>query len=217
MSEEEKSGAEGAQGDTPETQASAPSATQPALAPSSPGRLARWSSTALRWVTALGVVFGLGVALVWFIRVLPQTQELRQLNLNLADTRQQLATAQAETESLKPLKDENAKLNDQLALSKQHLVLLSVLVDVSSAQLALAEDDPLAAQAALTDTDSKLGDFQSGLNSDPANAVKSMRDRLTTAKNELKANDLFAAKRDLEVIANTLVDLEGSLFSSSTP
>ncbi len=217
MSEEEKPGQEDAQPGL--EMPSEPAESMPEAAPEEapPGRLVRWGSTFLRWAAGLGVVLALGVALVWFLRVRPQTQELRLLGQNFQESQQQLSTAQAETDNLRPLMDENANLKDQLAQSQRHLALLSVLVDVTSSQLALAEDDPLAAQDALKNTDSKLAIIQSGIDSAPAETVKSMRDRLATALDELNANDIFAAKRDLEVITNTLVDLEGTLFLAASP
>lgn len=217
MSEEERPMAEGGQPDIEGPTEGEQDVALPPTEPAPPGRLARWAMTALRWAAGLGVVFALGVSLIWFLRVRPQTQDIRLLSQDLHDAQQQLSAAQAEAESLRPLKDENASLNDQLAESQRHLALLSVLVDVTTSQLALAEDDPLAAQAALKDTDSKLASIQSGVDSEPAKTVSSMRDRLATAMDELNANDLFAAKRDLEVIANTLVDLESTVFVTSAP
>ncbi len=217
MSEEQKPGVEDTQ---PQQGApSEPIEGQPEPEPqkSEPGRLSRWGSGVLRWAAGLGVVFALGVALIWFLRVRPQTQELRLLGQNLQETQQQLTSVQAEADNLRPLKDENANLKDQLAQSERHLALLSVLVDVTASQLGLAEDDPLAAQAALKNTDKKLASIQTGVDPGPAKTVQSMRDRLASAVNELNANDLFAAKRDLEVIANTLVDLESTLFLTSAP
>ncbi|MGA9191156.1 MAG: hypothetical protein WBZ24_05460 [Anaerolineales bacterium] len=217
MSEEEKPGQEDVQPDLETPVQPAEEMPQPAPDEAPPGRLARWGSTFLRWATALGVALALGVVLVWFLRVRPQTQELRLLSQNLQETQQQLSTAQAEADNLRPLKDENTNLQNQMEQSKNHLALLSVLVDLTSSQLALAEDNPLAAQAALKNTDSKLASIQSGIDSGPAKTVKSMRDRLATALDELSSNDLFAAKRDLEVITNTLVDLESTLFSAASP
>lgn len=217
MSEEEKPDQEDVQPGLETPIQSAEEIPQPASDEAPSGRLARWGSTFLRWAAGVGVALALGVVLVWFLRVRPQTQELRLLGQNLQETQQQLSTAQAEADNLRPLKDENTNLQNQLEQSKNHLALLSVLVDLTSSQLALAEDDPLAAQAALKNTDSKLANIQSGIDSGPAKTVKSMRDRLATALDELNANDLFAAKRDLEVITNTLVDLESTLFSAASP
>ncbi len=217
MSEAENPGVEDTQPKLETGSGATEGMAEPPSADTPPGRSARWVGAALRWAAGLGVVFALGVALVWFLRVRPQTQELRILSQDLQQTQQQLSTAQAEADNLRPLKDENATLNDQLAKSQRHLALLSVLVDVTTSQLALAEDNPLGAQAALKDTDSKLASIQSGLDSDPAKTVKSMRDRLATALDELDANDLFAAKRDLEVMANTLLDLESAVFLTSGP
>lgn len=177
-------------------------------------RLGRWAGRALRWLVAVGVVFALGVAVVWVLRVQPQMRQIRDLAQSRDSVQQQLTSAQAELDKLRPLKDQNAKLSSQLDEANRHLSLLSVLVDVTSAQLSLAQDQPLSAQAALKNTDSKMANLESGLSGTPATNVKGMRNRLGLIMNELQSGDRFAAQRDLEVVANSLVDLENTLFGS---
>lgn len=177
-------------------------------------RLAGWASRTLRYLVAVGVVFALGVAVVWLMRVQPQMREIRDLSQSRDSIQKELTSAQSELDQLRPLKDQNAKLTSQLDEANRHLSLLSVLVDVTSAQLSLAQDQPLSAQAALKNTDSKMANLESGLSGTAATNVKGMRNRLGLIMNELQSGDRFAAQRDLEIVANTLVDLEKTLFGS---
>jgi hypothetical protein len=80
--------------------------------------------------------------------------------------------------------------------------------------LALAQDQPGAARNELSGTDSRLASLQDGLDEQPAESVGSMRDRLQLVMAELEG-DSFAAERDLEILANNLVDLERQLFSQT--
>lgn len=192
-----------------------PTQERPA-APAGQGRLSRWLNTGLRWAAGLGVVFVLGVGLVWILRVLPQTQEIRLLRQDQVEAQQKVADLQSQVESLRPLQDENASLKDDLAQTNHHLNLLSVLVDVTSAQLALAQDNPLGAKAALTDTDAKLRELQSEMDSTAAQSIQAIRDRLVLVSGELES-DRFAAQRDLEVVANSLLDDEKALFPTPAP
>lgn len=178
------------------------------------GRLAGWSRKALRWIVAAGVVFALGVAVVWVMRVQPQMREIRDLSQSRDSIQKELTSAQSELDQLRPLKDQNAKLTSQLDEANRRLSVLSVLVDVTTAQLALAQDQPLSAQAALKNTDAKMANLESSLSGTPATNVKGMRNRLGLIMNELQSGDRFAAQRDLEVVANSLVDLENTLFGS---
>jgi hypothetical protein len=195
---------------------SEPPKTEPNPPAKSPGRLSRAANAGLRWAAGLGVVFVLGVALVWALRVLPQTQEIRQLRLDQDAAQQQLSDLQDQVKSLSPLEDENASLKTDLSQANDHLSLLSVLVDVTTAQLALAQDNPLGAQAALQGSDAKLHGLQSGLDTQGAQSIQAIRDRLSLVNGELQT-DHFAAQRDLEVVANNLLDAEQTLFPTPTP
>jgi hypothetical protein len=112
---------------------------------------------------------------------------------------------------LEPLEAENEELKQELADRELLLSLLSVLVDVTNAQLEVAQDQPGAAKAALEDTDSKLESLLEGLDGQNAEAVSAMRNRLDLVLDGLE-DDVFAAQRDLEIMANNLVELEKQMF-----
>jgi DNA repair ATPase RecN len=156
-------------------------------------------------------VFALGVLVVFVVRVRPQADQIRSLVRQSDEMQQELSTAQARVEELEPLQEQNEQLADQLAESEQHLDLLAVLVDVTNAQLALMQDQPGAAEAALDGTDARLESLQAGLDGQEADAVEGMRNRLGLVLEGLES-DIFAAQRDLEIMANNLVELEQRMF-----
>lgn len=171
----------------------------------------RFFRRSLRWVAGLGFVFALGVLMVFFVRVRPQADQIRSLQRQLDETQQELTAAQARVDELEPLEERNQQLEDQLERSEQHLDLLAVLVDVTNAQLDIAQDQPEAARAALEDTDAKLESLLAGLEGANAETVSGMRNRLELVLEGLEG-DIFAAQRDLEIMANNLVELEQRMF-----
>jgi len=183
--------------------------------PTGESRVGRWFQRGLRWVVAIGVVFLVGVLVAYFTRVRPQTDTIKSLEANLRSAQSQVGSLQADLEELQPLEDENEALRQDLATRQQHLQLLAVLVDVTRAQLALAQDQPGAASNELSATDSRLAALQDELDGPSAEAVGSMRDRLQLVLAELEG-DSFAAERDLEILANNLVDLERQWFGQDS-
>jgi chromosome segregation ATPase len=173
-------------------------------APKEPSRLGIFLRKSLRWVTGLAVVFVLGIILTWLVRVQPQAREMQNL-------RDRLAVAEERAQELEGADEENEQLHVELDAARLHLNLLSVLVDVSTAQLALANSDPLAAQEALADTDSSLASLEESVAASQVETVQNMRDRLTLVLDELE-DDAFAAESDLDVLRNNILALEQSLF-----
>jgi hypothetical protein len=180
--------------------------------PHQPSRVGRFASRALRWAAGIGVVFLLGVLVTFFWRVRPQADTIRSLGIDLRETQSQVNQLQARLDELAPLESENEQLQQELETKDHHLELLSVLVDVTRAQLALAQDQPDSAKTALEGTDDSLQSLLQGMEGSQAGMVSGMRERLQLVMTELDG-DTFAAERDLEIMANNLVDLEGQVFS----
>jgi hypothetical protein len=172
-----------------------------------PRRLRR----ALLWILSLVVIFAAGVVLTWAVRIRPQAAQLEELQAQVVSIQGQLKGQTTELEELRPLVDENALLIEDLALVTAHLDLLSVLVDVTTAQLALAQEDDIAARAALTGTEALLSALEEVLEGSDAEAVVEMSARLQLVLEEVET-DRFAARRDLEILANNLLSLERVLF-----
>src|SRR3990172_7947264 len=118
--------------------------SQPAAPPRKPvSRLGRWFRSALRWAVAAAVIFAAGIALLWFAQVQP-------LRAQVDGLRSDLDAAQSEVEALRSLRQENEALQAEATLARSRLLLLRSMVDVTSAQVALAiselNDDAFAAQ-----------------------------------------------------------------------
>lgn len=177
--------------------------------PLPPSKISRFLSRALRWVTGFVVVFALGMAATWAAKVSPLTKHMNSLQQELESTQAQLEAAQSEVELIQPLEDANASLKAEIAKSEQRMDLLSVLVDVTTAQLAMAQDDPIAAKAALAGTDERLMMLDEDLVG--GDTVEGLRNRLALVIDELDTNT-FAAQRDLQILSNNLISLERSLF-----
>jgi hypothetical protein len=159
---------------------------------------------ALRWITGAVVVFGLGVLATFLTLVQPLRTQNQNLQAELQTSRQELQDTQADLESLDPLEQDYEQAQISLAL-------LDVRQDVTAAQLALAQDDPLAVRAALSGTDAKLQTLRSRLAGSAADSVLGMRNRLTLVLDEFE-DDPFAAQNDLEVLASNLDTLHEALF-----
>jgi hypothetical protein len=165
----------------------------------------------LLWVVGFVVVFAAGVVLSWFLQVRPQATQIAELSAEVLSVQEQIDQLNTEVEGLRPLVEENAALAEELVSTRAHLDLLSVLVDVTTAQLALAQEDDIAARAALTGTDARLNTLKATLKGANANDVNEMIGRLQLVLEEVES-DAFAARRDLEILANNLLALERVLF-----
>jgi hypothetical protein len=202
---------------------SVPEADEPEReAPKEPSRISRFLRKSLRWATAVILVFALGVLATWLTRVRPQAQALRELGVErdsilaraeeidaeLLEVQGDLRALEAERDALQA-QLEQAEAERETA--QNHLDLLKVLVDVSAAQLAVAQEEPLQARAALEPTDERLASLQRELTGEPGERVGDLRDRLALALESIGEDD-FAAQRDLEVLANTLLAIERLAF-----
>jgi len=174
-----------------------------------PSKLRRFSSRALRWVTGFMVVFACGVAVTWFVQVRPGSEQIGSLQAELESAQNQINSLESEVESLRPLEGENSSLRNEITTIKQRMDLLSVLVDVTTAQLAVAQEDPIAAKAALAGTDDRLMALDVELIG--VDTVEGLRNRLALVLEEVDDN-AFAAQRDLQILASNLLSLERSLF-----
>jgi len=172
--------------------------------PSVPVKPKRRLRRFLFWMLYITGVFALGLVAMWFLRVGPLSTELDK-------TRVEIESLESELEDLRPMQAENEQLSDALETSESHLQLLSVLVNVTSAKLALAQEDMIAAKAALAGTRDSLLELEEKLSAEDAETVRGLIDRLELVQGEVDTDE-FAANRDLEILANTLLSLEGSLF-----
>lgn len=179
--------------------------------PAPPSRFSLFLRGALRWAVVLVLVFGLGVAAMWVVRVTPQAGEITALRSQVDGLQQEVDSLTSEVEGLRPLKQKNADLQDQLTQAEEHLQVLQVLVDVTAAQVQMGLGEPAAARRALSETDARLEALQSTATLDQQKDIQSMRDRLALVLSELETNN-FAAVNDLEVLAGDLAAFERAVF-----
>jgi DNA repair ATPase RecN len=172
-----------------------------------PRRLRRF----LLWTVGLLVLFALGVVAAWFLQIQPMREQNRTLRSDLTDAQQQVESLSSEVDRLKPFEAESEALKEQVAQLESHIFLLDVLVDVSKAQLGLVEEDAIAAKDALQGTGDHLKQLEERLSGPDAEAVRGMSERLALALEEVESDE-FAARRDLEILANNLIALEQRLF-----
>jgi hypothetical protein len=177
-------------------------------APKPPSASGIWLRRALRWVTGLLVVFALGLGATWLAQVQPLRERLAVLEEERASLESRAAELQALVAEMDAVRAENVSLKVGQARMEQHLSLLQAMTSTASAQVSLASGAELArAAAALSQADGYLAGLEQALAGSMQQDVRDLRQRLALAVGELES-DPFAARRDLEVLANGLEILE---------
>ncbi len=167
----------------------------------------------LRWFLFALILFGLGAAVTLWALYAPQRRQLDAAGNEIQSLQQQVGNLQNQVKTLTPLETTNKSLQQQTNQQNLHTYILSARTDVAQAQLALAKQDTAKASLALSKTDQTLTMINDLLPANQQKLVKDMQSRLTLAKSEIESNS-YAAQSDLDVLANSLVDLENSLFTS---
>ena len=183
----------------------------PPEAPKEPSRAARFFRRALRWAAGILAVFTMGFLATWYAQVVPKAREISSLQEQQAAAESRIQSLETELETLKTVRQENLQLTEQLDQAQARFELLSILVDVSRSQLGVAQEDPVHALAALDGTAEKLAALEGHLSGSDAEAVQGMAERLQLVVAEVNA-DIFAAQRDLEILSNTLLEMDRELF-----
>ncbi|GMR10467.1 MAG: hypothetical protein BMS9Abin28_1288 [Anaerolineae bacterium] len=167
-------------------------------------RVGRFLKRVFRWAVLLLVIFTLGVMALEIVQVRPLRAERNRLDQSLAEAAATQQELQAEIDRLDGVEAENQVLAESIRQAEARLVLLNVLVDITRAQLALAQKDPVRVAAALKDTGEKLRSLRDLLG---PTEIEGLRERLVLVLSEVDG-DPFAAERDLEILANTLLEIE---------
>ena len=129
------------------------------------------------------------------------------LSQSLAEAQAASQDLQTEIDRLEGVEQENQALTETLQQTEVKLALLNILVDVTRAQLALAQEDPLRVAAALQGTGEKLATSRDLMEDSD---LEGIRERLVLVLSEVDG-DPFAAERDLEILANILLEIEREL------
>jgi TolA-binding protein len=174
----------------------------------------------LRWTVMALIIFGLGVLAAYFFLYVPKSndlklagQELATANAKISELQGEITTLENQINELSTLEERNQSLQADLDMAQLHVLLLDVLIDIRTAQYALADGDPTAAGEALENTTTTLMNVQQALEVEQTQ-IDALLSRLELAIGELETNS-FAAQSDLEVLANSLLQLEETLFNET--
>lgn len=173
-------------------------------------RVGRFLKRVLRWGVMLLVIFTLGVVAMQFVQVQPLRAERNDLTQSLMEAEETQQELQAEINRLEGVEAENEVLTQSVLQAQARLALLDVLVDVTRAQLALAQDEPAGVAAALQETGDKLRSLRELLGTSATAELDGLRERLVLVLSEVDG-DPFAAERDLEIVANRILEIERGL------
>ncbi len=181
----------------------------PKPTPASPSKSRR--SQALRWATGLLVVFALGLGATWMAQVRPLQQHVAVLEQEQGVLQADLTDLRAQVAQMEAVRAENVALKVGQAKLDQSFALLKATVGTLQAQLVLAAGgEAQEAAKALASVDSQLAVLEQAIVGSQQADVQILRERLALAVSELES-DPFAARRDLEVLANGLDTMEKAL------
>ena len=168
------------------------------------------------WLGVVVVSFLVGF-LVFFLTIYsPLNSKYKENNDSLAQSKQTVDSLQSEALSLNnqisKLEKENQDITSQLGKTINHRELLFVLEEVSTARLALANNDIPGAKIALDKTSSRLEALAPVFASVDANLAQSLSQRLSLVLSGMD-KDVETAQVDLQLLSRSLMDIETTLFS----
>lgn len=209
-------------------EAASPAADSGAASPKQdkpqPSRSRLFFRKMLIWLVIIAVAFTAGIAADHFLRYKPLLAAQVEAEDALDQAQQDLSDLQIENDRLDilnqdagvqiaKLETEKKALQDELDTTVTHLELLQVLVDVSSARVALFLENVKDAKTYLVKTQERLDDLLPHIAEyDPALA-QDMPQRLNLIISGLE-RDTENAKIDLELITKDLLNIEEAVFGN---
>ncbi len=187
-----------------------------------PSRGQRFLRTILIWLVVIVIAFSAGMAADHFLRYKPLSEanvaaqtELDQAHQDLIDLQANIDRLtllnQEAKDNIAELETEKIALQDEIDITKTHLELFQVLVDVSNARVALFLEDVQEAKTYLVQTQQRLENLLPRIAEyDPALA-QDMPQRLNLIISGLD-RDTETAKIDLELITKDLLHIEEAVF-----
>ncbi len=190
----------------------APPAEAPKIPLEKESRFGKFLKSAIRWFFGLLIVFGAGALVAIYALYMPERQGLQTSQADLQTANQKIADLESQVQKMNALESQNAALQKEVDAGVTHIKLLTVLADVNSARVALAEKDSAAAKAALTNTAAAMKEVASLAGSSQNEAIQFIQNRLDLVLGEIET-DAATAQSDLVVMATKLLELEKALFS----
>ncbi len=199
-------------------------AAEAEITPKPESKVRRFFRTLLRWTLGVLIVFGAGFIAAIFLLYNPEKAGLEaqqiasqaqqaELQTQLDTAKGEIADLEAQVSGLNPLATENNTLLASQAEYELHILTLDSRLDVTGALLALAENDTARAQVILDRTGDKLTAMKEMLPATQSGMVAGMAQRLELIMSEI-ADDPYAAQSDLDVLSNSLLELENALFGT---
>lgn len=158
-----------------------------------PPKRGRWFQRLLVWLLILAAA----ALLVWFFVFVPQVERISELNAQVSQYEEQLAT-------------QEAQIADLQSLSPQRDVY-SLLADANNARFELYRSRYDNASAALLSSEDTLNQLEDTLGSKYASTLEDLRSRLDLAKTDISGKQRTSALSDLEIYINILTELARSL------
>ncbi len=188
-----------------------------------PDRLGRFLRRMSIWLGIVVIVFFAGAIADHYLRYKPLSQAFSDARSSLDKADQAISDLQGEKETLearlneandrlKTFENENKALKDELAMAETHLGLLRLLIDVSNARLALAQEDVEGAKAALADTPQRLEELFPSLEAVNPSLTESLPQRLELIHSGLERGNLETVEVDLDLFSKDLLSLEAASF-----
>ncbi len=162
-----------------------------------PSRFQLFLRRTLIWFGVVAGAFLAGYLTFYFVLFRPQVAELD--------------TAQQQVESLQADLDSATGQLEALTGAYQHRALLQVLVDVYDARLALAEEDVVAAKAALIGTAAVLDEILGEIQAFDSGLAETLPSRLALIRTNLD-RDIETAIADCNQLIDDLREVEQALY-----
>jgi predicted RNA-binding protein Jag len=197
--------------ETIKTPSEEPEETPQAVTPQSRAR--RVFQQILRWTFGILIIFGLGFLLAVFTLYLPTRQALNNKENSLRQSSQAVQDIQAKLADAKDIANELQVTQNDLNNATLHNAILGARIDVTGAQLAMAEKQPEKAHLVLGKTGETLKSLEKLVDKSQQKIVSDLESRLILATGEIDTNP-YAAQSDLDVLATGLLELENAYFST---
>ena len=187
-----------------EAQASSTPGAPATKADKEPTRFQRFLRKALTWLAVVAVAFGAGFATFYFTLYQDKVDQLDQLEISLAESEQ---TADELSNQLEKVTAER----DNLSNAQDYRTLLTIMIDIYSARVALTEENTSAAKSALSDTQDTLDEMIEVIGDFDANLAETLPQRLSLIRANIDGN-IENAIADCDLMIKDLRDIEKSLY-----
>ena len=178
-------------------------------------RVGRFMSPFVRWLAVIVGSAGAGILLGYFLLYRPLTVQLAAARSGEADTRQQLEQVKGQLEESRSqmlnLQNNYTLLTKTMKSTNGRIQVYRMLNQVAAAQLALANREGPAVQAALQNARTELNLLLPVVKEHDPDLATQMEARLTVAMTGL--NNPTSVKNDLDMLSATLLKFDQMLVS----